>query len=699
MKKYFGAKLLFVVAALLMGVVFGFNGVDNVSAAPTLTVNVSNISLDIISNSASGTFAYSSTSTDTVSISTNNYTGYTLGIAASNANDNALSYKVNDTVVDSIASHSITAGVSATNYANDTYATSNNLNNTWGYRPSTYYDTTNNTNVDNTSTNLYFPAPTSTSVTTLAKTTTANPSVADNYNIAIGARVGLDKTPGAYTNTLVLTVVANPTPYSLTYNANAGGDSTVANMPSNVASGTSYADTITLSSTVPTRTGYTFAGWCATNTSQTSCSGTLYNSTNNNLDSFPIDRTASSNSLNAYAIWTVNTYSLAITFAGSGVSSVKVCAVSGDCTGTDLKGTVSTSGDSVSGLAYSTAYYLYPSFSSGYTLDSWAKTDSTTGASLSSTSDANPTYTMGAGNGAVTVTGKADKLYMQDLTSSSIATLLPNKGDTATVYDSRDEQAYTIAKLEDGKYWMIENLNLAGGTALSADNTDVTSEYISGFTGSADESTSPRLVKSGNAITLPASDTVGFRNDSSAFVYNSGNKTNCGASGQNTPCYSYYSWIAATLGGMQSDGSTAQTTGGYNAAASICPKGWRLPTSTTSNAYPTLSPNWKTGDWYALATAYGANLESNYHDSSDATGANFYNNAGPVANSVPNFLLAGYYNRGSFGDGGSGGYYWSATPYSSTNAYYLVFNSSRVGSAGNNNRRVGYSVRCIFNGQ
>ncbi len=698
MKKLYRNKLLLSVAAACLNGVFVGSMSASVFATSSLNVTIANtISLDIMPKSTSGTFARSSTSDNTVSVSTDNYTGYTLSIAASNANDNSLSYKEDNTVIDSIASHSIVAGVSSTNYANDTYAASNSLNNTWGYRPSTYYDTTNNTNIDNTSTNLYFPAPTSTSVTTLAKTTTANPSEADNYNIAIGARVGIDKTPGAYTNTLVITVVANATPYSLTYNANAGGDSTVANMPSSVVSGTSYADTITLSSTVPTRTGYTFAGWCTTNTSQTSCSGTLYNSTNNNLDSFPIDRTASSNSLNAYAIWTVNTYSLAITFAGSGVSSVKVCAVSGDCTGANLKGTVSTSGDSVSGLAYGTSYYLYPSFSSGYALDGWAKTDSTTGASLSSTSDANPTYTMGTGDGAVTVTGKADKLYMQNLTSSTIATLLPNKGDTATVYDSRDEQAYTIAKLEDGKYWMVENLNLAGGTALSADNTDVTSEYISGFTGSADESTSPRLVKSGNTITLPTSDTAGFGDNSSAFVYNSGNKTTtCNST---TPCYSYYSWIAATLGGMQSDGSTAQTTRGYNAAASICPKGWRLPTSTTSNASPTTSPNWKTGDWYALATAYGANLESNYYDSSADTGANFYNNAGPVANSVPNFLLAGYYGNGSFRNGGSYGHYWSATSCSSTSAYDLLFYSSYVYSADYGLRRLGYSVRCIFYGQ
>ncbi|MBR3353561.1 InlB B-repeat-containing protein, partial [Candidatus Saccharibacteria bacterium] len=92
---------------------------------------------------------------------------------------------------------------------------------------------------------------------------------------------------------------------------------------------------------------------------------------------------------------------------------------------------------------------------------------------------------------------------MQDLTSSTIATLLPSTGSTATVYDSRDQQQYTIAKLADGKYWMTTNLNLAGGTALSADDTDVTSTYISGFT------TQGNLTKSGNTIVLPTSSPTG----------------------------------------------------------------------------------------------------------------------------------------------------------------------------------------------
>ena len=269
--------------------------------------------------------------------------------------------------------------------------------------------------------------------------------------------------------------------------------------------------------------------------------------------------------------------------------------------------------------------------------------------------------------------------YMQDLTSTTIASLLPSVGSTATVKDKRDQQDYTIAKLADNKYWMVENLNLAGGTALSADDTDVTSAYISSF------STSNNLTKTGDTIILPASSTSGFNTANYSYVYNSGNKTNCGASGQNTPCYSYYSWDAATLG----SGRTIAK-GNTDAPYSICPKGWKLPTSRTTSA-----SNWQTaGDFYTLAHQYG--LDSTTSTSESDNG--FYTQAGP--GTVPSFLLAGRYNSGSFINGGSYGYYWSSTSDSNTSyACYLYFNSSYVDLSDILNRSRGMSVRCLFSGQ
>ena len=264
---------------------------------------------------------------------------------------------------------------------------------------------------------------------------------------------------------------------------------------------------------------------------------------------------------------------------------------------------------------------------------------------------------------AIPETTIANATYMQEV-SSCPDTL--TTGQVYSIKDSRDEQSYNVAKLADGKCWMITNLNLAGGTTLDASDSNVPSD---------------------NYYTLPASSKSGFSSDTTAYVYNSGNTTSTctGSSG----CYSYYSWLAATAGGKDSSGN-AVSANGYNAAYSICPKGWRLPTSTTSNANAQSSTNWKTGDWYALATAYGANLESNYSQSA----ATFYNNAGP--GTTPNFLLAGGYYNSSFYLGGSDGDYWSSTSYSSAYAYYLYFDPSYVNSAYRDDRRRGESVRCVY---
>lgn len=406
---------LFVFSLLSFVFCFVFSLLSSISfSTPThatsLSLSVEGlVSLDAVPTDTTGVFT---SSTSSISVSTNNYTGYTLGISASTvsggttSNGNALK----NTLDSNITIPSLTQSTTATNYATDT-----SLNNTWGILPSYYHSTANTTN--------YYPAPSSNTTSTVLNTT-SSPNATnshDDYTITVGTRVNLNKAPGAYNNTFVITAIANGAPYTITYNQNT--TDTVSNMPANETSGMSYADTVTLSSTIPTRTGYTFLGWCASNASETQCgadgTGTIYSATNNNLDQFPIDRTASNNGVNVYAIWSVKSYSLTLTFAGTGVSSVKICLVSGNCSGTNLVGTVSTSGSSVQNLTYNTAYYLYPSFTTGYGLSSWSKTS--TAGTLSSTSATNPTFTMGDGNGAVTITGKA-KTYTLTLTNTNATT-------------------------------------------------------------------------------------------------------------------------------------------------------------------------------------------------------------------------------------------------------------------------------------
>ncbi len=549
-----------------------------IATAPTLTFTSTNAtaSVSLSVNDVDGTFATSTEAQKAAfSIATNNCSGYTLNLTASS----------NTTTLNDDNSHTISSieyDVSATDFASDI-----NLNNKWGFIPS-HYSSAANTD------DYYFPASTSSHSDTLMVTSIANSNNgidnADNYTIGIGLRADYNIPSGIYTNsTFLIQYVVNPVDFSITYSDDdIAGVGNLPLMQGGSAQGGETIERVTLSLAIPTRTGYTFAGWClgVLSDNGTTCTGTTFAAG----AEFGIDKTTDNSNIILKALWTVGM---------------------------------------------------------GHTMQEFA-----------------------AGTAFTTCS------------AMSI-------GDTITLLDARDGQSYTVGKLADGTCWMTENLNLAGGAVLSAENTDVTSEYINGFT------TGSRLTKDdeNNTITLPASSTSGFGYDSNASVYNSGNKTDCGASGQNAPCYSYYSWIAATLGGKQADGSTAQDNNGYNAAASICPKGWKLPTSTTSNAAPRTSSNWKTGDWYALAKAYGADLGSSYSQNSST----FYNNAG--SGTTPNFLLAGYYLSGisgSFGSGGNSGYYWSATSSPDAKAYYLSFGSGNISSAGVFGRKGGFSVRCVI---
>ena len=215
---------------------------------------------------------------------------------------------------------------------------------------------------------------------------------------------------------------------------------------------------------------------------------------------------------------------------------------------------------------------------------------------------------------------------MQSATTSSLAALMPNDGDAAILRDSRDDNIYSVSNI-GGKYWMTKNLDLAGGTTLTPEDSNVTSNY-----------------------TLPASSTSGFSDSATAYVYNSGSTT-CG---NDSPCYSYYSYVAATAGTNPSSG---------NATSDICPKGWRLPSQAE---YNTLISTYTTGATLTASPWLG--------------------------------VYAGHYVNSRILAGGEFGYYWSSTAYDSAYVYYLIFHS--LLDAGvviyDVDKRDGLSVRCVL---
>ncbi|MBQ6375998.1 hypothetical protein IJJ37_03695, partial [Candidatus Saccharibacteria bacterium] len=244
------------------------------------------------------------------SLSTNNYTGYTLTLAGSSTTTT-----LNTTGGDTLSS--ITANTTATDFSADN-ATGKANNNKWGIMPSSYKS---NNSITSNNTTTYLPSPSSSNTITMDETSTANASSAKVYTIGLGVRADYTKTAGTYNNTnsgntIIIAYVANPTNYAITYNKGNTED-TVNSLPS-TQGGNVSATSIALSNTIPTRTGYDFKGWCTvmptTSNNNDSCTGgTVYNADGVNTTAaltFPINRTTDSNTATLYAMWNIKTFTI-----------------------------------------------------------------------------------------------------------------------------------------------------------------------------------------------------------------------------------------------------------------------------------------------------------------------------------------------------------------------------------------------------
>ena len=325
-------------------------------------------------------------------------------------------------------------------------------------------------------------------------------------------------------------------------------------------------------------------------------------------------RTSGSGTLNATSgtsvTFTMATSAATVTASSSAsnVAQTVTLSRSTGASGINIAGTNYT-GSSVS-LNCGT-YNISGNYSSNYEFSSWSRAN---GVAVANTSSASTTMTVN-GAGTLTLNAKSSKLWFQNATSANCgSTMYDNRGN-----DTYKNIAYTTVKI-GSLCWMNRNLDLPGGTKLTSSDSNVTSDY-----------------------TLPASSTSGFSSESTAYVYNSSSTYNDTSCGQNDPCYSYYSYVAAAAGTNPSSG---------DATSDICPKGWRLP--TTSDMYDMI----QSGSSWLLNKVY-----------------------------------SGYYYSSAFNQGGSQGSWWSSTAFSAYNAYHMFY-SNRLSYTHNYKNR-GYSIRCV----
>ncbi|MBR3131896.1 InlB B-repeat-containing protein [Candidatus Saccharibacteria bacterium] len=206
------------------------------------------------------------TTSQTISITTNNYTGYTATLTNSTNATDLVNSSNNSLVIPTITLPQGSSTITTSQFSS-------------GYGLST--DGTN-----------YRPAPTSSASLSLGSRNTAGTT---SHTLYLAVLPDIGTASGTYTKAYVVSAVVNNPEYSITFNANAGTD-TVSDMPTNISTTTSSTGTITLPNTVPTRSNYTFLGW------DTNSSATTPTYPKNNTNTIDLEPTQA-NGIVLYAIW------------------------------------------------------------------------------------------------------------------------------------------------------------------------------------------------------------------------------------------------------------------------------------------------------------------------------------------------------------------------------------------------------------
>ena len=292
-------------------------------------------------------------------------------------------------------------------------------------------------------------------------------------------------------------------------------------------------------------------------------------------------------------------------------------------------------------------------------------------------------------------------------------------GTVTALTDQRDNDTYAVAKLADGKCWMIENLRL---DYTNSDNStgSLSQGYGGQFVGLAQPETA-NFLNSTTANSLYKSDGSGDVagvngatltdigiTDSPANrfprYHNSNTNTdntinpnttiaNMTSANQNVYSYgNHYSWPAAKANTSYLTFANSNAT-----STSLCPSGWRLPQGGDK-------ANQSANDfWSLIVTGINNGTNPANYDSSNYPLFSGSDEANPVVAKLRtfpnNFVYSGrvYNNNISYAYGlGSGGYYWSATAINYSDAFGLFFATTVVWPGTDyQNKYHGWSIRCV----
>lgn len=269
-------------------------------------------------------------------------------------------------------------------------------------------------------------------------------------------------------------------------------------------------------------------------------------------------------------------------------------------------------------------------------------------------------------------------------------------GDVTALSDSRDNNTYAVAKLTDGKCWMIENLRLSHTANVTTTNTQNNNGSFGGvFSGLANpeysnfNTTTPNSLYTTDTSSTTLNIITGNNNLVNQFPrYNDNNSHIDGISfsgttlvtdpyrngNYNNQWYSfgnYYSWAAAIA-----DTSDHINNGNTVSNTSLCPLGWHIPTGGTAGEFADYS-----------VSLGGLRTEMRYDTTptGDLMSKKF--------REYPNNFIYSF----SYTSGGLFGTWWSSTVYDSGRVYGFHIESfyaspSNTGVMTKNSLQ---SIRCI----
>ncbi|MBR3134967.1 hypothetical protein IKG54_00140 [Candidatus Saccharibacteria bacterium] len=244
--------------------------------------------------------------------------------------------------------------------------------------------------------------------------------------------------------------------------------------------------------------------------------------------------------------------------------------------------------------------------------------------------------------------GQATDPTMQDFTTTMCSNLAVNS--SKVLIDRRNNQFYRVVHAVDGNCWMADNLSIYGQD-ISATDSDFTTP---------------------STYTIPASitattdwNTNNYQTKKVEVAHGLGSSATSDSSYYGEV---FYNWTVAVA---------KETTAGVTSApnTSICPAGWQLPV----NGPETTNKSWAR----LLSSTYGYGI---------TTGTAL------LENQYLGFTkYYGNWHWLSASEGGQGSYgvFWSGTPSSETNAYYLTYFSGGVTLQDVNNKGYGWSIRCV----